>query len=447
MEIKPPGSSTTGIPQDLPADSPAPAVPTAPSPTPQHQTLSSPDAVGTLQRQAALFAGPAMPARLADFQMDAKSTVAAIKGRIDALDREIDALRAQAFEWFSHFPELTQLGYDFALAPLVLQTEVALRSLEVVRGFVQTAFEAGHIGEGEMTMLSRRWHDLGNRWMSHLGYTSMLESSLRQGRVVESVDSSYFVRPDRIANLVQIIVASQWSAARAAGVSIFHAPFPPEIEFQKLDPEAAVKLDAVLTNLVTNGIKYHDPAKAPNKRTVEIRVSIHSDVGQPFSNGDLFIEVIDNGRGMSPEALRRYGQSGWRAPSVVEEGIPGTGFGSGSAMSDIESLGGRFRIDSWPGRGTVVIITIPTANLLLDEEGRRVPPKTKTDNDSHAYFGGITVVDEEMFAAIVPNIEGDDPEEWGILPGSASFADQADVSDVWHLPTMMSPPMWTPLPR
>jgi signal transduction histidine kinase len=76
------------------------------------------------------------------------------------------------------------------------------------------------------------------------------------------------------------------------------------------------------------------------------------------SNGAVTIEVTDSGVGMSRAARERVFDRFYRG-----NGRDGEGFGLGLAIvrESIRVLGGRIEIDSTPGRGTTVRITLPAA--------------------------------------------------------------------------------------
>ncbi len=69
----------------------------------------------------------------------------------------------------------------------------------------------------------------------------------------------------------------------------------------------------------------------------------------------LAIEILDRGRGMDPEDLERIGEPFFTTKA------PGHGMGLGLFLTRavVESLGGSLAIDSTPGEGTAVILTIP----------------------------------------------------------------------------------------
>jgi len=74
------------------------------------------------------------------------------------------------------------------------------------------------------------------------------------------------------------------------------------------------------------------------------------------ASGDfLRIEVSDHGSGMAPQVLARAGEPFFTTKA------PGRGMGLGLFLTRavVERLGGQFRIDSDPGRGTTAVLALP----------------------------------------------------------------------------------------
>ena len=65
------------------------------------------------------------------------------------------------------------------------------------------------------------------------------------------------------------------------------------------------------------------------------------------------LQVIDQGRGMSPEQLARLGTP------FASDRVEGTGLGVVLARAVVEQHGGRLTFDSAPGRGTSVTVELP----------------------------------------------------------------------------------------
>lgn len=107
-----------------------------------------------------------------------------------------------------------------------------------------------------------------------------------------------------------------------------------------------VGLRHVFLNLVTNSIKFADPA-----RPVRIEVAPGSDVGDLAA-----VTVTDNGRGIAPEHRRSVFGAGYR----IDEAEAGTGLGLATVQRTISLMGGRVAIEDPPdGVGTRFVLTLP----------------------------------------------------------------------------------------
>lgn len=109
---------------------------------------------------------------------------------------------------------------------------------------------------------------------------------------------------------------------------------------------SATELTQVLINLVQNGAQAVAARGAP-QGTVSIVARTEQNM--------LELCVRDDGVGMPPEVLGRVG-----TPFFTTR-AEGTGLGLAQCQRLVGSAGGRFRIESEPGRGTTVTIVLPVA--------------------------------------------------------------------------------------
>jgi len=103
----------------------------------------------------------------------------------------------------------------------------------------------------------------------------------------------------------------------------------------------------VLLNLVSNAIKF----TAAGGR---IAVRIHK------SGGALIVTVADNGIGIAQSDIARLGQPFEQVADQLTKTHTGSGLGLAISRSLVELHGGRLRIFSKKGKGTVVSLRIPT---------------------------------------------------------------------------------------
>jgi signal transduction histidine kinase len=126
----------------------------------------------------------------------------------------------------------------------------------------------------------------------------------------------------------------------------------------RVDPKLPVllvdpgRLELALLNLVSNGIKYSDPAKP--ERFVEIRFDGQSD-------SHYTISIRDNGLGIpdesKPEVFKRF----FRAHAELDSwlGVDGTGLGLAIVSECVQAMGGAITCESRVGDGTTFCLELP----------------------------------------------------------------------------------------
>lgn len=116
-----------------------------------------------------------------------------------------------------------------------------------------------------------------------------------------------------------------------------------------------VKLKKILRHLIMNGLKY------TREGGVYVRISsIKKDYGV-----NLCIEVTDTGIGMTPEETERIFERFYQANSGRTRSSSGLGLGMPVVCGFVSSLGGFLRVESTPGKGTSVHVSIP--QKVVDE--------------------------------------------------------------------------------
>jgi len=105
-------------------------------------------------------------------------------------------------------------------------------------------------------------------------------------------------------------------------------------------------LSRMVTNLVTNAIKYNRPGG---------RVTIGARVDGEW----LRIEVTDAGLGIPPEALPRLGDEFFRINLPDRRGIVGTGLGLSLVKRIAEVYHGRLEVESTLGEGSTFSLVLP----------------------------------------------------------------------------------------
>jgi PAS domain S-box-containing protein len=105
------------------------------------------------------------------------------------------------------------------------------------------------------------------------------------------------------------------------------------------------KLSQILSNLVSNAIKFTD------KGTIKI--------GYKLVDNFLEFCISDTGIGISPEHHARIFDRFYQVSSAMERLYEGTGLGLAISKAYVEHLGGKIWLSSEPGKGTSFFFTIP----------------------------------------------------------------------------------------
>ncbi len=107
------------------------------------------------------------------------------------------------------------------------------------------------------------------------------------------------------------------------------------------------RLGQVLNNLISNALKFTEKGQVRLRMMVDIRA------------GQLRLEVMDTGVGMSPEQIQRAFQPFTQADETVYRRFGGTGLGLTLCTRLVEAMGGELSARSEPGRGSTFILTVP----------------------------------------------------------------------------------------
>jgi signal transduction histidine kinase len=161
---------------------------------------------------------------------------------------------------------------------------------------------------------------------------------------LESGRAKFNLEPIDLAKEIEAMVKLQWTPATEKNISLKYAA-----ESQPLMVVAdKTKLEIVLTNFISNGIKY-------NRSPGEVYVT-HTQ-----SAGTVTISIQDTGLGIPKDQQEKMFQKFFRVEGEDRAGIPGTGLGMYITKQFIEGMGGKLWFESQYGKGTVFHFTLPLA--------------------------------------------------------------------------------------
>jgi signal transduction histidine kinase len=176
--------------------------------------------------------------------------------------------------------------------------------------------------------------------------TWLVENLQRIARIGDTIDVPSQQRVD-LNVLATEVVRQVEDMAAARGVTVRVGDGLPTIV---ADP---ARVELILLNIVSNGIKYADAAKG--QPFVEIAVSEAAD---PYT---VTICVRDNGLGIPGAALPTIFERFVRAHSHLDGELSNSGSGLGLAIAGdcVQALGGTIRAESIDGEGTSFYISLP----------------------------------------------------------------------------------------
>jgi signal transduction histidine kinase len=144
----------------------------------------------------------------------------------------------------------------------------------------------------------------------------------------------------RLASLAEEIWDSLKYAEEAANIG-FHQEIPESVEVRG----DRNRIRIILSNLMSNAIRYHDDSKP--EKYIKLKYDVN---GKGY-----YVKVEDNGLGISREYHEKVFTMFFRA----NEKSKGTGLGLYIVQETLAKLSGTVQLDSQPGRGSTFTIKLP----------------------------------------------------------------------------------------
>ena len=133
---------------------------------------------------------------------------------------------------------------------------------------------------------------------------------------------------------------------------IIHKEIASDLPDMSFDAEA---MASVLVNLLSNAMKF-----SPDKKEVTIRLF--------REDKDAVLQVADKGIGISPKEISSIFQRFYRSKSEQVSDTRGSGLGLTLVQHITEAHGGRIKVSSEPGKGSVFSIILPISDPSKEKE-------------------------------------------------------------------------------
>lgn len=238
---------------------------------------------------------------------------------------------AISFHDITNLKKLDQIKSDF-----VSTVSHDLRSpLTAILGYVDLIERAGPVQELQKNFLDRIQFSVHN-------ITNLVDDLLNLGRIEagfdtrkENLDLSIFIHqaiyelnPKFLESNMQLKIDVPDSTQK-----IFASP---------------IQIRQLLSNLLTNAVKYSDPGKI-------IGVDLKENKSQ------IILQISDQGFGIPPADLPYIFDKFYRSGNIIGTEIPGSGLGLAIVKSIVENHQGRIWVDSIVGKGSTFTIVFPVS--------------------------------------------------------------------------------------
>ncbi len=205
--------------------------------------------------------------------------------------------------------------------------------MSAVIGLLEMATRRGQAGQLDLDSLLLAE-------LSAKGLLDLVGNLLDLGKI-EAGELQLAVRPVALRALIGDTARLFEHAARSKGVQLHHHVAADVPDWVLCDP---LRLRQVISNLLSNAVKFTDEG------SIALTVTRHEH--------QLRVCVRDTGVGIARQALADVFEPFRQADAAVHAG-GGTGLGLGIVRRLLGLMGGSIRLDSAPGQGTTVEVTLP----------------------------------------------------------------------------------------
>lgn len=130
-----------------------------------------------------------------------------------------------------------------------------------------------------------------------------------------------------------------------------------------------IRLKQILINLVSNAVKY-----TPSFGNISVDITEEEALQTDYCQ--LIFTVADDGIGMSEEFLQRIYEPFEREETELFDKVEGSGLGMAIVKKMVDVMNGEIRIESAPGIGTKITVSIPFAICEKETQEEQLMPST-----------------------------------------------------------------------
>jgi Na+/proline symporter/nitrogen-specific signal transduction histidine kinase len=264
--------------------------------------------------------------------LDEASQVVVYSHRLEQKSRELEQATAELKAANERLQELDRMKDDF-ISTVTHELRTPLTS---IRAFAEILLDDADLPMSERT----RFLGIIARETERL--TRMINQVLDLSKI-ESGQAEWSVSEVDVAEVIGDAVATTSQLFRDERVAL-------RTDSAQGMPPVRVDRDRllqVLLNLLSNAAKFCD---GPGSRV---------DIVARVANGNLRVDVTDNGPGISPQDLETIFEKFRQVGDALTEKPQGTGLGLPISRHIIERFGGRLWVESEPGRGSTFSFTLP----------------------------------------------------------------------------------------
>ncbi len=215
---------------------------------------------------------------------------------------------------------------------------------------------------------------------------ALLEAAEGVNRVRRIVrDLKAFSRPEReVPQPVNLVPMLETAINMAAGELRHRAQVRRDFGTVPVVWGSEARVGQVLLNLLVNAA-HAIPEGRAGEHSVLVRTGTTSD-------GKAFIEVVDSGRGIPPELLKRVFDPFFTTKPV---GV-GTGLGLSISHAIVSAMGGTLTLQNNPGRGCTARVVLPVGSRDEKSAGPAAQLPTAMRKDPGGGRARILVLDDEV---------------------------------------------------